>query len=128
MTSIAVPQGRCCREYKMMATSSEHYELGFEHYSVSSEHYEHLKNLAAPVREKGRVNKELIQTTIIEICSADYLTLRTLADLLGRTSDSLRNHYVNPMIKAGRLVLRFPNNPKHPQQGYKAVSPKEELK
>jgi len=114
-------------EGNLFSPDSEHYETSFEHNRLSSEHYEQMKVLAAPIREKGRVNKELIRNTIIELCSVDFLTLRTLADLLGRTSDSLRNHYINPMIKAGILVLRYPNNPRHPQQGYKTKPSKEEL-
>ncbi|MFP4102149.1 Fic family protein [Coleofasciculus sp.] len=58
----------------------------------------------------------------LELCSEHYLPLRTLADLLGREPDSIRNHYVNPMLSQDLLELKYPNQPNHPQQAYKAKS------
>ncbi|PSF33082.1 transcriptional regulator [Aphanothece hegewaldii CCALA 016] len=101
--------------------SSEHYELSSEHYELSSEHYGNLLKVAAPIREKGRINKDLVKQVILELCSEHYLTLRTLAELLGRKSNSIRNHYVNPMIDEGLLELKYPEQINHPQQAYKAV-------
>jgi ATP-dependent DNA helicase RecG len=102
--------------------SSEHYEPSSEHYEPSSEHYEHLREIAAPVREKGRVDKELVERVILKLCSEHYLQLRTLANLLGREPDSIRNHYVNPMLSQGLLELRYPDQLNHPQQAYKTAS------
>ncbi|MCB1715073.1 MAG: putative DNA binding domain-containing protein [Candidatus Competibacteraceae bacterium] len=98
--------------------NSEHYDANSEHYS--SEHYQQLQKLAVPVREKGRVSKELVEKTIVALCAKDWLTLRTLAHLLNREPDTLRNHYINPMLRAGRLAARFPDQTNHPGQAYKA--------
>ena len=103
-------------------SSSEHYEPSSEHYEPSSEHYKRLEDIAAPVREKGRTNKQLVQNVIIELCSEHYLPLRTLAELLGREPDSIRNHYVNDMLKRGLLELKYPEQKNSPQQAYKTVS------
>ncbi|MDJ0735030.1 MAG: putative DNA binding domain-containing protein [Nostocaceae cyanobacterium] len=102
--------------------SSEHYEPSSEHYDLSSEHYQRLKDIAAPVREKGRTNKEVVEQVILEICSEHYLLLRTLAELLGREPDSIRNHYLKPMLERGLLKLRYPEQLNHPQQAYRRVS------
>ena len=80
---------------------------------------EKLLAIAAPVREKPRVAKVLVEETVLALCSEDWRTLRTLAGLLGRDTDSLRNHYINPMLKDGRLIARVPGNPNHPNQAYK---------
>ncbi len=72
--------------------NSEHYEPNSEHYEPNSEHYKQLQVIAAPVREKGRTSKELVEQVILELCSEHYLQLRTLAELLGRGPDSIRNH------------------------------------
>jgi ATP-dependent DNA helicase RecG len=101
--------------------SSEHYEPSSEHYESSSEHYERLRKIAAPIRDKGRTDKELVEQVILELCSEHYLQLRTLAELLGREPDSIRNHYVNPMLSKALLELKHPEQINHPQQAYKTV-------
>ncbi|MEN8264614.1 MAG: RNA-binding domain-containing protein [Nitrospirota bacterium] len=126
-------QGRGMRYQLAMSEEStdlfsqrfEHLEGRSEHLESNSEHYKKLITIANPVREKRRVNKELVQSTILTLCSDEYLTLRTLANLLHRTPDSLRNHYINPMIKEKKLNLRYPDNPNHPQQGYKTFAKQE---
>jgi len=108
--------------------SSEHYESSSEHYEPSSEHYKRLWEIAAPIREKGRVNKSIVEEAILKLCSEHYLQLRTLAELLGRESDSIRNHYVNPLLSRGSLELKYPDQPNHPDQAYITVSlPNEKL-
>ena len=108
--------------------SSEHSEISSEHSEISSEHsentnqlYEHLTEIAAPVRQKGRAEKELVKKVILKLCTSDYLSLRTLAELLGREPDSIRNHYVNQMLSDGLLQLKYPQQSNHPQQAYKTV-------
>ncbi|MEE4381450.1 MAG: RNA-binding domain-containing protein [Pseudomonadales bacterium] len=100
---------------------SEHYSSSSEHYGPSSEHYADLATIAAPVREKGRANKELVRQTILALCSGRALELRALADLLNRSPDSVRNHYVAPMLREGLLQARYPNQPNHPGQAYIAA-------
>ncbi|MEH2445867.1 MAG: RNA-binding domain-containing protein [Nostoc sp.] len=102
--------------------SSEHYEPSSEHYGLSSEHYKRLKDIAVPVREKGRVDQELVERVILELCSEHYLALRTLAHLLNRKPDSIRNHYLSLMLDRGLIELRYPEQLNHPQQAYKTVS------
>ncbi|PSB25013.1 transcriptional regulator, partial [Chlorogloea sp. CCALA 695] len=96
--------------------------LSSEHYEPSSEHYKRLKDIAAPVREKGRAGQELVERVILELCSEHYLLLRTLAELLSRKSDSIRNHYLSPMLDRGLIELGYPKQLNHPQQSYKTVS------
>lgn len=93
-----------------------------EHSELSSEHYKRLKDIAAPVRGKGRTNKQLVENIIIKLCSEHYLPLRTLAELLRREPDSIRNHYINDMLKRGLLELKYPEQKNYPQQAYKTVS------
>jgi ATP-dependent DNA helicase RecG len=92
-----------------------------EHYEPSSEHYERLRKIAAPIRDKGRTGKELVEQVILKLCSEHYLQLRTLAELLGREPDSIRNHYVNPMLSKALLELKHPEQINHPQQAYRTV-------
>ncbi len=107
---------------QLSGTRDQHSAISSEHYDTSSEHYEHLRQIAAPVRQKRRANKKLVQKVVRELCSEDYLSLRTLAQLLGREPDSIRNHYVNPMLSEGLLQLKYPQQPNHSQQAYIARS------
>jgi ATP-dependent DNA helicase RecG len=100
--------------------SSEHYEPSSEHYEPSSEHYKKLEEIAVLARQKKRLSKEMLRGLILDLCSKGYLTLKILSKLLERSPDSLRNHYINPMITEGLLEIRYPNQPSHPNQAYRA--------
>ncbi len=105
----------------LFSSGSEQYAPSSEQYGPDSEHYKRLLEIAAPVRNKGRAPKELVQQIILAICAEDYVSLRTVADLLQRDPNSIRNHYVNPMVGEGQLELRYPHQPNHPSQAYKTV-------
>jgi ATP-dependent DNA helicase RecG len=105
---------------------SEHLASGSEHLATDSEHIapedeEKLRQLGAPVRGKSKVSKELMTETILAICSEHWLPLRTLARFVGREPDTLRNHYINPMLRDGRLTARVPGKPNHPNQAYRKM-------
>jgi|SRR5579883_2055832 len=103
--------------------SSEHNEPSSEHNEPSSEHNKTvpLLEIAAPVRNKKRVSPELMRATILKLCLEEYLLLKTLAELVQRSPDTLRTHYINPMLDEGLLELKYPEQLNHPHQGYKAV-------
>lgn len=105
-----------------LEASSEHLPERSEHLAVTSEHYQELLKIAGVVREKGKAGKDIVKQVILQLCANDYLSLRTLSGLLNRAPDSIRNHYLSPMLAAGLLKLRHPEQPNHPQQGYKTVS------
>jgi len=106
-----------------LLASSEHNEPSSEHNEPSSEHNKTLSllEIAAPVRDKKRVSPEFMRVTILKLCGEEYLLLKTLAELLQRSPDTLRTHYISPMLDEGLLELKYPEQPNHPQQGYKVV-------
>ena len=111
--------------------SSEYYEPSSEHNESSSVHNESssvhndenlfLLEIANPVREKNRVNPELMRDTILKLCSERYLTVKRLAELLNRSSETIRSHYINPMWSEKLLELKYPDEPTHPQQAYRTL-------
>jgi len=105
--------------FEHLPASSEHSRVDSEH--LGGEAFEALRARAAPVRERGKLSRELVEETLLAICSESWLSLRTLAELLGRSPDSLRNHYINPMLRDGRLVARVPGKPNHPNQAYRTA-------
>ncbi|MDZ8239241.1 MAG: putative DNA binding domain-containing protein [Nostoc sp. ChiQUE01a] len=104
--------------------NSGHNEISFEHNEISFEHDESstLLEIAAPVRDKKRVSPELMQGIILKLCSEEYLLLKTLAELLKRSPDTIRTHYINQMLKQSLLEPKYPEQPNHPQQAYRSVS------
>lgn len=102
------------------AARSGHYVPDSGHYEPGSEQYDAaLETVAAPVREKGRAPKELVEWTIQALCKDQWLSLRTLAQLLDRDAEALRKHYITRMVRAGWLEARFPGFPNHPEQAYR---------
>ena len=79
-----------------------------------------LFEIAAPIGEKPQATRELIEATIVELCRGRFLTVRQLANLLGRNEQRLRNDYINGMVSDGRLRLKFPHTLKSPHQRYGA--------
>lgn len=77
-----------------------------------------LDQLAKEARD-GRVDKDAMKRIIRAICQGQYVTRATLAKLLNRSADGLRQQHIRPMVKAGLLRLAFPSQPTHEQQAYR---------
>ena len=82
-----------------------------------------LLAIAAPVRGAKRTSPELMQKTLLALCTERFLTIQQLADLVGRETEKLRDRHVSPLVEAGRLEMRFPAMPRHREQAYRAVPP-----
>lgn len=93
-----------------------------EHLIASSEHLDTLREIARPVRSVRKAPKKVVEETILCLCEERFLTLDDLAELLNRSKDSLRNHYINPMLEDGRIEARYKNVPTHPLQGYRTAA------
>lgn len=85
------------------------------------ETWDELMEVARPVRETGRAPAGLVESTIAMLCADRYLTIQQLSKLLDRGKDTLRNHYLNPMVKSNMLKLRYPDKLTDPRQAYKTV-------
>jgi len=105
-----------------LTTNSEHLTTNSEHLAANSEHLATLREIAEPVRSQWKTPKTIVEATILHLCEEEFLTLEDLADLLNRTRDTLRNHYINPMLDDGRLEAKYKNIRTHPRQGYRTVS------
>lgn len=87
---------------------------------TDSERTMRLKEIARTVRESGKVSREVMEKTILTVCSDDFRNLKALADLLNRSPNSLRIKHLYRMVREGQLELRHPDKPTHPDQGYRA--------
>jgi len=113
------------------ATAPEHLEPDSEHFpniitdasehsEPNSEHLQTPEDIARPVREAGKVSKTLMIDTIMHLCRDNFMPLKQMAQLLGRSSDTIRVHYLYEMIRSGQLELKYPSQISHPSQAYKA--------
>jgi predicted HTH transcriptional regulator len=101
-------------------SSSVHSEGSSVHNGESSVHSELRELVNQKLGGKKRVSPELMEETIRLLCIDRSLTLEQLEELLERSSETIRTHYLNPMVKRGILKLKYPDKPTHPDQGYQA--------
>ena len=91
-----------------------------QHLEESSQQFD-VMAAAALVRKTHNAPAEQIRNLIFDLCRGIYRTNRELSDLLGRKPRTLQNHYIGPMIVAGQLEYRYPEQKQHPDQGYRTV-------
>ena len=69
-------------------------------------------------RESRKLPKARMRELILELCGHQFLTPRELGIVLDRQAVGLQQHYLRGMVQEGVLVLRYPDEPNHPQQAY----------
>ncbi|MBL8489660.1 MAG: hypothetical protein JNM82_02655 [Rhodocyclaceae bacterium] len=106
-------------DFPHKAGSSQHSKEDSQRKHLGEADDDSLRTIAAPIRSRQRARPEEVRAVILALCSENYLSLRELAELLGRQPASVQNHYLTPMLKEGVLVQRYPNSPNHPNQGYR---------
>lgn len=79
-------------------------------------------DLAARVGALGRRSPpHEVQNVVVELCRLQPRSAEELALLLARNSRHVRNSYLRPLTRDGRLVMTNPDEPNDPQQAYRAV-------
>ena len=68
-----------------------------------------------------RTTPEEVKTVIIALCTWHELQAYEIATIIGRNIRYIVNDYLSPAIREGVLVYTHPDNPAHPQQGYRAT-------
>jgi ATP-dependent DNA helicase RecG len=104
-------------------SNSEHEDFHSEHSEASSASEAAHKNLIAialPVRNKRRADPAVVKAVIFELCLERFISLKDLSDLLTRSPDTLRTHYLAGMITEKLLELRYPEQINHPHQAYRS--------
>lgn len=67
----------------------------------------------------SRSSTDNIKNLILRLCTFKPFKLPELAELLKRHDVYVRQNYLMPLIKAGKLEYLFPHQPNHPQQAYR---------
>ena len=92
---------------------------------MDSEIWETLLLIAAPAREKRRLDTSLMEKLILELCRNRWLSRREISELLQRNPDGLRSRFLTPMVEHGLLRLRYPDKPNRTDQAYTAADTEE---
>ena len=79
-----------------------------------------LESIAADPRARGRIPADEMRRAILSVCTGHYVALNSLAELMNRDPDALRQQYLRPLTKQGKLRLAFPTVPTHAKQAYRA--------
>lgn len=78
--------------------------------------------LAARVGAIGlRHPPEEVRQIVVEVCRLRPWRAEDLATLLRRNAETVRQNYLRPLMREGRLVMTNPDEPNDPQQAYRAV-------
>jgi predicted HTH transcriptional regulator len=80
-----------------------------------------LEKIAVEPRTKGKISAEAMRQAILTVCKGHYVALSSLAELLHRDPDALRQQHLKPLAKEGKLRLAFPTAPTHAKQAYRAA-------
>lgn len=80
-----------------------------------------LEKTAAEPRAKGKISAEAMRQAILTVCKGHYVALSSLAELVDRDPDALRQQHLKPLAKEGKLRLAFPTAPTHAKQAYRAA-------
>jgi len=100
-------------------TTTQHTEESPSGKQKQEETWQRLLDTSEPVREAGKAPRDQVKSAILELCQDRYLDIDQLAELLGRSKDTLRNHYLNKLVKEDKLKLRYPDKLTHKGQAYK---------
>ena len=66
-----------------------------------------------------KLSAEKLEMLILDYCSEDWRTLQNMTEYLERNKDYLRNKVLPRFTESGKLEMRFPDTPNHPNQQYK---------
>ncbi len=77
-----------------------------------------LVEIAFPARKKSRLPPEEMKEIILTLCAENFLTVEQISLLIDRTQKGIQNRFLGPMVKEGKLKVRYPNEPTHPDQAY----------
>ena len=106
-----------------LSEDSRHLEGDSRYLDEDSRHLSpELLSLAEPARLKAKLPTAEMQTLVLRLCDARWLTTRDLAELLSRDPENLQRRILTGLVNQGLLELRYPGVPNRPDQAYRSVA------
>jgi len=117
------------------AASSQHKAASSQHKETSSQQREadsgqaNIPTVAADlypllvqeIRGRQRSQAGKMENALLALCADRYVMAQELAEILQRSMETLKNHYISKLVQRGKLELRFPEQPTHPAQAYRTT-------
>lgn len=86
---------------------------------ISRELWAELREIARPIHGKSTPAKKR-DPVVVGLCTREPLSLGELAELLGKTENTMRG-IIQPLIHSGQLQYLYPERVTHPEQRYVAA-------
>jgi ATP-dependent DNA helicase RecG len=78
--------------------------------------------LATRVGALGQRNPpDEVREVVVALCAHQAWRAEDLGVLLGRNTEYVRNNYLRPLLRAGRIEMTNPQEPNDRQQAYRAA-------
>ena len=61
-----------------------------------------------------------VKDLVVTLCELRAWRAEELAALLGRKAETVRQDYLRPLLRAGRITMTRPDKPNDPDQAYRA--------
>ena len=75
----------------------------------------------ATVRRSRKPPREIMEDAILHLCQARFRTAAEIAADLNRAGKHLGPRYLGDLVARGKLEMRYPDRPSHPDQAYRTV-------
>ena len=85
---------------------------------LDQETLQHLRRVAAPARQAGRLAPERTRRIILALCQGRYLAAAVIGALMNRSTSGIQDRFLKPMAREGLLHLLHPDKPNQPNQAY----------
>ena len=109
--------------------SSQHKETGFQQSEadpgqagVPTLDADAYPPLIQEIRGQQRSRTGKMEEAILAHSADRYVMAQEFAEILQRSMETLKNHYISRLVHQGKLELRFPEQPTHPAQAYRATA------
>lgn len=112
------------------AEDSSHKDSDSLHKTGDSSHWvattvtDEMRVTAEPAWQSSRIAPAKLEQILVALCSGQFVPLDLLAEAVKRNAEGLRNRYLTPLVRQGRLRLRFSDRKNRPDQAYLAVGDK----
>ncbi len=107
---------------EMYRANGEMYRANGEMYRANGEMYRAEQIPEELLERINKIGKKLasneMESLILDLCSFQAFSLMELSTILQRNIMFLRNHYLKPLIKQGKLSYTIPEMLNHPNQKY----------
>jgi hypothetical protein len=80
-----------------------------------------LWDMVEPIRETFHPGQLTVENMVLAVCHDRWLSTAELAAIFNKSHNSVRVHFIEPMVKAGKLIKMYPKP--HPKQRYKTAVP-----